>query len=124
MSQLIVVLSLLAIGGTACCDDELGADIPSPDGARHAVVFNRGCGATTGFNTQISILRSGHGLHGKGNLWIADERSGGPVGKWGGPDVQVRWRSLDTVEVTFASRVRVFKKEGLVDGITAIYVQR
>ncbi len=124
MSSAILALSLLLIGGTACCDNELAADIPSPNGTHRAVVFSRGCGATTGFNTQISILGLGEGLRGSGNLWVADDSVRGPVGKRGGPDVHVLWRSPDTVEVEFAPGVRVFKQEGRVDGITAVYVRR
>jgi len=124
MSIVAITLSLLLIGGSACCDNEVAKEIFSPNATHRAVVFNRGCGATTGFNTEISILGSSEGLHGSGNLWVADDSGDSPSGSWGGPDVHLRWLSQDTLEVQFASGLRVFKQEGRVDGITAVYVQR
>jgi hypothetical protein len=41
--------------------------MPSPDGRRDAVMFQRDCGATTGFSTQISILDTGGQPAGSGN---------------------------------------------------------
>ena len=58
---LITVLTLLAassscvnIAGT--CENSAEKEVISPDGRLKAVVYNRGCGATTGFITGVSIL--------------------------------------------------------------------
>lgn len=40
------------------CDVERRESTPSPDGKHVAIVFGVDCGATTGFNTQLSLLPS------------------------------------------------------------------
>ena len=49
--------------------------VSSPGGDRDIVVFERNCGATTDFSTQVSIIRRGAGLpHGAGNAYIYGHR--------------------------------------------------
>ena len=48
-----------------------------------AVLFDRHCGATTGFTTQVSVVESDKTPFGKGNVFIAD--GGTKAAKWGGP---------------------------------------
>ena len=53
---------LLAIGCTACvdpCGNEILSEMRSPDGRLKFIVFQRDCGATTAFSTQVSIIPSG-----------------------------------------------------------------
>ncbi|MCP4989275.1 MAG: hypothetical protein GY928_25425 [Colwellia sp.] len=40
------------------CGNDVHSEVFSPDGELKAVTFERSCGATTGFNTQISILNA------------------------------------------------------------------
>ena len=63
MRVLTVVLVLAAGGflllrsfGKAMCGNEIFQEASSPDNSYKAVVFQRDCGATTGFSTQVSIL--------------------------------------------------------------------
>jgi hypothetical protein len=59
------------------CANDLLTEIPSPDGALKAVVFQRDCGATTSFSTQISILWTNRPLPNEtGNLFVADTDHG------------------------------------------------
>ena len=57
---LLLTLALIA-GTVACiniaagCGNDLVKEVPSPNGKMKAVVFQRDCGATTGFSTQISL---------------------------------------------------------------------
>lgn len=45
----------------------------SPNGQYSAVIFQRDCGATTGFSTQISILGRGQELENEaGNIYVID----------------------------------------------------
>ena len=46
----------LVLSGCDLCGNEVARTVLSPSGKMKAVVFNRNCGATTGFNTQVSIL--------------------------------------------------------------------
>ena len=67
------------------CGNEVHAEELSPDNKHRAVVFQRDCGATTGFSTQISIVGADDELENEsGNIFIIsghpDETS--PVVRW------------------------------------------
>lgn len=63
----------------------------SPDGQREAVMFQRDCGATTGYSTQISVLDHGETQVGGGNAFRADDNHGvAAVGEWQGPWADMR----------------------------------
>lgn len=131
MSRLAkVVLAVLAVLGVAAClvgalgvglyllPDAMCANEPlgealSPDGARKAVVFQRDCGATTGFSTQVSVIASSSTLdNSSGNVFVADtDRGGAPAGPGGGPWVSVHWRAPDQLLVRHHANARVFKAE-------------
>ncbi len=76
-----VVLALLVIGyafieytfsGWGQCANTIFETSSSPGGTHQVVVFQRDCGATTGFSTQVSILDAGISLpDGVGNVYIA-----------------------------------------------------
>lgn len=44
------------------CAKTVFDQIPSPDGSRQVFVFHIDCGATTGFNTQVSVQPAGTGF--------------------------------------------------------------
>ena len=44
------------------CENTLIEEVDSPDGVWKIVVFDRGCGATTGFSTQVDILKATESL--------------------------------------------------------------
>jgi hypothetical protein len=107
-----VVGLCLALGCDASpCANRVLRDIPSPDERRHAVLFERDCGATTDFSTQVSILTRGRAESGGGNVFVADTDHGkAPSGPSGGPIVSVRWLDARTVEIRYDPRARVFKQ--------------
>src|SRR5918992_4542304 len=91
------------------CGNELLKSIASPDGRRKLVIFQRDCGATTGFSTQASLLPAGDGLRGSGNVFIADTDHGkAPSGPGGGPQLAARWIAKDTLELRYHPRARLF----------------
>jgi hypothetical protein len=81
-----------------------------------AVIFQRDCGATTGFSTQISIVTKGSKLSSSaGNLFVADTHLGkAPAASWGGPEVEVNWTTNRTVRVVTHRDARVLHKEPAV----------
>lgn len=100
-------------------------DVPSPDGARHAVVFTRDCGATTGFSTQVSVLRTGQRPRGGGNALILDDDHGhAPAPPGQGPAVAVRWLAPTELELRYDGRARVFTAVSHVGGVAVTYVKR
>jgi hypothetical protein len=120
----------LAAVGTACldlsggCANDLLSEITSPGGDRRAVVFQRDCGATTGFSTQVSVLAVGSALPDSGgNVFSADTDHGkAPAGPGGGPRVDVRWVTPQTLEVRYDGRARVFTHEPRYAGTEVRFV--
>ena len=112
------------IGCSDMCANEVLADVPSPDGRKHAIVFERDCGATTDFSKQVSILPVGRAVSDNGNVFVADADHGrAPHGPGGGPRVAVRWLDGRTLEVRHDWRARVFMHERERDG-TVVRVVR
>jgi hypothetical protein len=110
----IVSLSLFLAGCSRdMCADAIVRVVTSPDGAWDAVLFQRDCGATTGFTTQISVLRHGERLAGNGNVFIADADHGrAAAGPWGGPWAEMRWLAADHLQIRHARDARVFTRLG------------
>jgi hypothetical protein len=106
------------------CDNEIISEALSPDKTRRVVVFQRGCGATTGFNTQVSVLLTGRRLpNTEGNLFIGDTDHGAaPASLNGGPRVRVKWEDAHSLTITHHPKVRIFKSEPVIDGVQVKYV--
>lgn len=81
MTVAIAVVSTGLVAGCDLfdCDNEVLGVFPSPDGRLSAVVFNRGCGATTGFNVQVSVVERGASPKGGGNALDMDHTPGYPA---------------------------------------------
>ncbi len=102
-----VLGTLLFVGCNKVLDDMCSNDVlqslTSPDGKAKAVVFERGCGATTGFSTQISLLGSGDELPNKsGDVFDAYNESGGKRD----PFAIAAWKNNQTLVVTYHKRTR------------------
>lgn len=107
LASCLAFSAILALGLAACsdadlCGNEIVADVVSPSGARHAIVFLRDCGATTGFSTQLSILPAGEALpEDGGNAVILDDRV----------PLTVQWVSETELLVKGAGSKVVFRHE-------------
>ena len=105
------------------CTSSVIEKIPSPDGRRAAVIYERSCGATTDFSTQLSVLPQGQDPRGNGNVLVADTDHGkAPSGKEGGPGVTARWLDDQTLEIRYHPRARLLKNVSRYDGIGIRYV--
>ena len=94
----VMIFSLLGSG----CHNEIFSEVISPNGKYKAVVFERNCGATTGYSTQVSILPASRELQNKkGNVFIQD----------GHPDwteVRVIWIDDKNLNIDFQSDYQVY----------------
>jgi hypothetical protein len=118
-----LLATVLLLGGCSdlCANAEV-TRVPSPDGTRDAVVFQRDCGASTGFTTQISILGKGEQPGGAGNVFRADDNHGAAVdGAWFGPWAEVTWTGPDRMQVRYADKSRIYTQESEVSGVTISY---
>jgi len=122
----LVAAAALCSGAAGCdsgCANRVVSESASPDGRRHAVVFSRDCGATTGFSTQVSVLPAGREPSGAGNVFGADGDHGrAPAGPGGGPVVHVRWLGRRTLEVRYDGRARIFKRDARHDDTNVRFV--
>ena len=67
-----VALYLFFSSAPAMCGNEIFQEVYSPSHQYKAVVFQRDCGATTGFSTQVSVLSATNVLENEsGNTYIA-----------------------------------------------------
>jgi hypothetical protein len=111
--QLLATIPMLAAvaGCDIGCRNEIVSSVASPSRAMSAVVFNRNCGATTGFNTQLSIVRGSAAPSGAGNTLILD----------GTVPLKLRWVSGSELQVTGLGSAKMFKQEQSVGGISVVY---
>jgi len=94
------------------CENEVSKTVTSPSGELVVAVFNRGCGATSGFNTQISIIKADDKLENDGgNLFIAD----------GTLPLEVRWNSEAEVIISGVGNSEIYKKENSLNGVAITY---
>ncbi len=113
----------LEVLGRGMCGNEILTEVPSLDGRYKAVVFQRDCGATTGFSTQVSLLPQRKKLpNDGGNLFVADTDHGrAPSGPGGGPAVQVQWVNDQHLLLIHHPAARVFRAEQRRGGIHVEY---
>lgn len=123
-AQASAILLLASTGCSDTCENSVAARVVSPDGQREAVMFQRDCGATTGYSTQISVLDNGETPAGGGNAFRADDNHGvAAVGEWQGPWADMRWVAPDRLLIRYASKSRIFEQAAEVNGIVINYQQ-
>jgi hypothetical protein len=121
---LAFLLPILLLAGCApSCANRIVSRLDAPDGAQSAVLFQRDCGATTGFSTQISVLPAGGQPEDSGNVLRADGGHDAAVraGAWGGPWAEMHWLSPRHLLVRYATGARLFGRQAQVTGITISY---
>jgi len=114
---------LLCLNG---CDDgcanTVAQRLDSPDGFMTAVLYQRDCGATTGYSSQISVLRSGDEPSGSGNAFVADADHGAArVAAWGGPWVEMKWLAPQRLRIRYDGKARLFRSDESVKGVSIRY---
>src|SRR5258708_5160454 len=92
---------------SSCCENEMPYEHLSPDGEWKYVTFDRNCGATTRGNLQVTLLPTAARLPNEaGNTFIADDNHGAA-----GSIAQLEWLAPHTLQITYSSTARGFKKE-------------
>lgn len=104
------------------CGNQIVTEQLSPDEKYKFVVFVRDCGATTGFYTHVSILKSEEKLRDdeSGNV-LALDYFGEYINKYGGADAKVEWIADRKIGIHFDSKAQAVKKETKVKGIEITY---
>jgi hypothetical protein len=109
------------------CANRIVAEISSPNGSHKAVEFERDCGATTDFSTQVSVIESAKKLGSDvaGNAFIADSNHGAvPVHPPGVMVVDMRWLNSNTLLIEYPAGARVFNRKNKVRDLAIQYPAR
>jgi len=109
-SFVLIILGLVFLENNSFCENDIYDEIKSPDGQNVAIIFERGCGATTDFNTQVSIVKQGDTLpNNSGNSLVIDSH---PKAN----KIKVSWEN-DSLNIEIPSHSKVFyQSEQLVLG--------
>jgi hypothetical protein len=123
----ILVLGVCVIAANGCgdglCENTEVARYSAPNGQRDLIVFERSCGATTGFSTQATLVQSGREIpSGAGNVFIADTDHGAaPAAPHGGPQLNVAWETDAELRLSHHPNARVFLAVEQLEEVTFIY---
>jgi hypothetical protein len=91
---------ILAQIADSMCGNHLISQTVSPDSRYRAVVFVRDCGATTGFSTQVSILKEGREFQDDdlGNVLVtSDKYYGAYSNNYGSAEIKIYWTSNNKI---------------------------
>lgn len=109
LGGLVVLLAIVGVSiwyamqqfNVGMCGNTETRTVVSPDGQIKAVVFERDCGATTGFSTQVSILRANQTLPDDGgNVLVTDASEASTV--------HVVWTGARTLQIQYPAQATVF----------------
>jgi hypothetical protein len=109
---IVCAFSLSACGGDDGCVNNVQSRAVSSDGKHQAVVFQRGCGATTAPSTQVSITPVGDSIpSGVGNVVVTKDAL----------PASVSWEGTSHVVVQLDRSSRTIARNTEVDGVTVEY---
>lgn len=109
---LSAALAILVAGCESACENVIAGNTASPSGRTKAVEFHRNCGATTGFNTQVSVLPMAAQLPDEGGNALVIE---------GSAPLQMRWISDSSLLIEGSDSAKVFKQESRVGEVEISY---
>jgi hypothetical protein len=124
LARLLLGFPLLLAACEPCVNTVLQT-VPDPSQQLQAVVFQRDCGATTAYSTQVSILPVGARLpNDGGNTFVADVNPDAAAALAAGtPEITVQWLAPDHLEVRHYPGVRIFRSEEQAEGVRITYQQ-
>lgn len=123
---IVIIACIVPLSCDFSFDNIILDKLTSPDSMYMVYVFNRDAGATSGFNTQVSILRSKEKFNNRpGNTFICDSDHG-KVDNYqkysnGGPLLVFNWISNNTLEINYPKGTRIFKMEDTIGNIIIEY---
>ena len=115
-------LTLMGCDEVAGCANMVVREVLSPDGAFKATLFQRDCGSTTAFTSQVSITPGDGAVSYSGNTFIADTDHGAArAGVWGGPEIEIAWQGPNQLVISYAANARIFRREAKVLDVSVHY---
>lgn len=116
-----VAYNFLSLDDT--CENVVLSESANPNRQIKAVIFQRNCGATTGFSTQVSILEFRDELkNDSGNIFVADTNHGeAPSDENGGPKVEAEWIGNNNLKLRYHPKAQTFTKATSFNDIQITY---
>lgn len=119
-------LALLNHLSAGMCAQTIIEQVPSPSGKLKAIVYQIDCGATTGFNSHVSIVRSNDVVSSEAELpksfFAIDSNHGqAPEGTDHSPEVRLTWWSDEHLEIQHHDQARVIRAETSADAVRIGY---
>ena len=97
------------------CGNEINIELVSPDNKHKAIIYQRDCGATTGFSTQISIIKRNEKLPNKnGNVLTS---AGHPSDN----DYKLKWLGAEKLLISNTHGNHIYFKENKIGIISISY---
>ena len=106
------------------CGNKVVKELFAPDKTYKAIIFERNCGATTGFSTQISVVKANEDLFNEsGNVFVAETDDPKYSSKefFGGPKVEVNWIDSKSLSIEYNREIDTIKIANNIDNIQIIY---
>ncbi|WP_165857017.1 hypothetical protein [Marinobacter sp. JSM 1782161] len=109
MKRLTALFTALLSGCADLCSNEPIDAMASPDNALEAVVFERHCGATTGYATQVSIIQTGDKL---------PNEAGNVLSVEGQPSLELEWITPKQLLISGLTTTKPVNLHNKVDDVT------
>jgi hypothetical protein len=105
------------------CGNTISSTVPSPTQEWKIVTYSRSCGATSGFSTHISVLKTNQSLPNEGgNAFSAySEQGRASINEAGLIRIESEWLNEKTILVKYDSMATVDEQDDRVNGITIEY---
>jgi hypothetical protein len=120
-----VLVLAVSCGMVACstCANRVLEEFRAPGGKNKVVIFERDCGATTGYGTHVSLVRSNAAPPtAGGNILVLDDGHGAaPSNRLGVVPLEVAWVSDASVVVRYPKGARVFRQRDALSGVQIKY---
>lgn len=92
------------------CGNDIVQNVVSPDGTVKAVVFERDCGATTNFSTQVSVVGATQSLPNfSGNVFVRNGNAVATAPKNTIP-LHVIWLDARHLQIRYPGQTRIYQK--------------
>jgi hypothetical protein len=126
MAAALAAVAISSVWGLGdACHDEVVRAVPSPDGARRALVYVRDCGAMTENHSTYVLVqaRDGRRWRGEDAVFVGVGGYGVPEGRAHGLDLRVRWAGPRALEVGYPARARVVRAAARAADVPGVEVR-
>jgi hypothetical protein len=98
------------------CENEIVQERLAPNRSRRAVLFQRNCGATTGFSLQVAVAEGSVGPHQLEPAFVTDDNAPGGLAS-----VELFWRDSDHLVIRHHPAAHIFKAEPAAGEVRITY---